>query len=145
MNILTKNFFTYLFLLFCLCVFSQQNKTFLAKVKLDDTSFIEFKDSVEFKVFTIHNLYSEYITMFNNIDNSNFRKIGDYLVIENSIKGSTFGARKDIIIWNNEIEWNYYFVPLLRATYSLKGETLNVIDEDNYIKYVFEKGNLIKP
>src|SRR5690606_978567 len=126
-----KTFFTFLLLLFCSCTFSQKNKTSIKKEKLDDVSFVEVKDSVGFKIFLIHNEYSEYVSMFNNIDNSNFRKIGNYLLVENSIKGSTFGARKDIIIWNNEIEWNYYFVTLLRPTYSLKGDTLNVVDEDN--------------
>lgn len=130
--------------MFSFCLIAWQTKTAtkqLDRIQIDKDWSLVITDSLGLKVFKLESQYSKYIVGFSNVDYVKTVKGKNVFVVENSIYGSTFGARKDLIIWNNGIEWNFFLNPIIVPTYKLSPNT-QVKDERSGMIYTFKNGSL---
>ena len=127
---------------FCLIAWQEITTKQLDKIQIDKECSLVVTDSMGLKVFRLESQYSKYIIGFSNVDYVKTVKGRGVFIVENSIYGSTFEAKKDLIIWNNGIEWNFFLNPIIIPTYKLNSNT-QVKDEKSGIVYTFKNGSLI--
>jgi len=134
-------------ILMVLSLFACQDKKVVTVKKLDEIQIdkeckLIISDSLGLKIFKLESQYSKYFIGFSNVDYVKTIKNKNIYIIENSINGSTFGAKKDLIVWNNGVEWNFFLNPVVVPTYQLNFKN-QVKDETSGINYSFESGSLI--